>query len=198
MTADIYIVRHGNTFDPGETLLRVGARTDLPLSVSGAAQAERLGRFFQETGVTFVSVRSGPLLRTRQTAEAICAHQAGEVDVGIDPFLREIDYGPDEGVPETDVIARLGTDCLRDWEEAGKVPSGWLVDPPALEAAWRTLFNELRFLSGAHLVVTSNGVARFARSAMGDRGPGKLATGAYGLIRVNDGVPLTLAWNQRP
>ena len=40
---DIYIVRHGNTFDKGDVVTRVGARTDLPLSRSGFAQAEALG-----------------------------------------------------------------------------------------------------------------------------------------------------------
>ena len=54
MNADIYIVRHGNTFDPGDTLLRVGARTDLALSVSGCEQADRLGRHFLEKDIVFI------------------------------------------------------------------------------------------------------------------------------------------------
>ncbi|MBR9836035.1 MAG: histidine phosphatase family protein, partial [Alphaproteobacteria bacterium] len=30
MARPVYIVRHGNTFDKGDTVTRVGARTDLP------------------------------------------------------------------------------------------------------------------------------------------------------------------------
>ncbi|HAO37083.1 MAG TPA: histidine phosphatase family protein, partial [Hyphomonas sp.] len=37
--ARLIIVRHGNTFDKGDTVTRVGGRTDLPLSASGLAQA---------------------------------------------------------------------------------------------------------------------------------------------------------------
>ncbi|MEL6754250.1 MAG: histidine phosphatase family protein, partial [Pseudomonadota bacterium] len=42
----LYIVRHGNTFDTGDTVLRVGGRTDLPLSTSGEMQATALGIHF--------------------------------------------------------------------------------------------------------------------------------------------------------
>ena len=43
---DIYIVRHGNTFDKGDVVTRVGARTDLGLSSSGQTQAEALAIHF--------------------------------------------------------------------------------------------------------------------------------------------------------
>ena len=36
----ILICRHCNTFDKGDIIRRVGARTHLPLSLSGRAQAE--------------------------------------------------------------------------------------------------------------------------------------------------------------
>ncbi|MFZ4686424.1 MAG: histidine phosphatase family protein [Hyphomonadaceae bacterium] len=39
MQTRIFIVRHGNTFDKGDVVTRVGGRTDLPLSTSGSAQA---------------------------------------------------------------------------------------------------------------------------------------------------------------
>jgi len=40
----IVICRHGNTFDKGEIVTRVGARTDLPLSTSGRTQAKILAK----------------------------------------------------------------------------------------------------------------------------------------------------------
>jgi probable phosphoglycerate mutase len=198
MNADIYIVRHGNTFDPGDTLLRVGARTDLALSVSGCEQADRLGRHFRERDIVFSSIRTGPLRRTRETTDRIGAYQRSLADIRIEPFLKEIDYGPDEGVAESEVLARIGPAGLQAWEEAGRPPPGWIVDPPALEASWRSLFEHLQSSPGAHLVVTSNGIARFARSAIGDSGPGKLSTGGYGVIRLSAGGPEALCWNERP
>jgi probable phosphoglycerate mutase len=198
MTSDLYIVRHGNTFGPGETVLRVGARTDLPLSASGEAQAEALGRHFRDAGVKFKTARTGPLIRTRLTAERIGAYQLNALSLQFEPFLREIDYGPDEGVSEARVLERLGSEALREWEEEGRVPPGWLVEPERLEDAWRSLFETLRGTGGAHLVVTSNGVARFARSACGDKGPGKLSTGAFGIIRLYSDSTALLDWNVRP
>ena len=66
MPRDIYIVRHGNTFDKGDTVTRVGARTDLDLSVSGQAQADALGTYFRDKGIVFSRTIAGPLKRTRQ------------------------------------------------------------------------------------------------------------------------------------
>ena len=74
--ANLYVVRHGNTFEAGEAPRRVGARTDLPLTAAGLAQAEALGRHFADAGIRFTAVLSGPLLRTRQTAAAIIAFSA--------------------------------------------------------------------------------------------------------------------------
>ena len=106
MTARLYIVRHGNTFDRGDVVTRVGGRTDLPLSVSGRAQADALARHF--AGISFATARSGPLKRTRETARAILAAQSAALELTTDLFLREIDYGPDENRPEADVLEHGG------------------------------------------------------------------------------------------
>jgi len=41
------IARHGNNFDPGQTAVRVGIRTNLPLSASGRQQAINLGNYLK-------------------------------------------------------------------------------------------------------------------------------------------------------
>lgn len=66
MTARLIIVRHGNTFDKGDVVTRVGGRTDIPLSVSGRAQAESLAGHFSATSLD--SARSGPLKRRSATS----------------------------------------------------------------------------------------------------------------------------------
>lgn len=198
MTARLYIVRHGNTFDPGDVVTRVGGRTDMALSSSGRAQALALARSFRASGIAFRSARSGPLARTRETALAILSLQSAAPELVTDLFLREIDYGPDENRPETDVLARIGAEALDRWEREGAPPPGWRVDPDALVANWQGLFVKLADAPGAHLIVTSNGVARFARTAAGDAGAGKLRTGAWGVIALDGDAARVESWDERP
>jgi broad specificity phosphatase PhoE len=198
--AKIYIVRHGNTFEEGEVVTRVGGRTDLPLSSSGRVQAQKLAAHFLAHGVAFTSARSGPLQRTRATAATILGAQAGAPELLTELFLREIDYGPDENRPEREVVARIGQAALEAWESQGIPPQGWRVDPAALVGNWQELFSDLKDEIGAHLVVTSNGIARFAQQAIGlARADGKLATGAYGILELSpDGAAGLTAWNVKP
>ncbi len=205
MTRTVYIVRHGNTFDPGDTVTRVGARTDLPLSTSGNAQAEALAAHFAGRHISFAEAYSSPLKRTMQTAEAILAVQPMVMDLEFLEFLREVDYGPDENMPEAKVEARIGKAALTAWDERAVVPSGWQIDPGAVTQAWKSFFGALAEdkQGGPVLVVTSNGIARFALQLAldGKTSPHalKLKTGAYGRIQVTTLSEYSvLDWNQRP
>ncbi|GAB5459909.1 MAG: hypothetical protein Hens3KO_29390 [Henriciella sp.] len=206
MIRHIYIVRHGNTFDKGDTVTRVGARTDLALSNSGKGQAAALGNHFADAAIQFDRILSSPLQRTHQTARAICGRQSGQADIEFCEFLREIDYGPDENRPEPEVIARIGEQALSNWEEKALVPKGWRVDPAAIKQAWADCFASLtpsEAQNGPVLIVTSNGIARFAlQLAEGEQrsqAPLKLATGAIGRIDITENGELSVNfWNQRP
>ncbi len=196
MKTRIFVVRHGNTFDKGDIVTRVGGRTDLPLSTSGRGQAEALARHFAATA--FVTARSGPLKRTRETADAILAAQPEPPELLTDLFLREIDYGPDENQPEEEVVARIGKAALEAWERDAIVPAGWRADPAAIIGNWQELFHELRDQPGNHLVVTSNGIARFALQAVGESRPDlKLATAAWGVIVLEGETASVAEWNVR-
>ncbi|MDP3737641.1 MAG: histidine phosphatase family protein [Hyphomonadaceae bacterium] len=199
MKIKVYIVRHGNTFEKGDVVTRVGGRTDLALSASGEVQAQKLAQHFVGAGVAFATARSGPLKRTRRTAQVILAAQPAAPDLTTDLFLREIDYGPDENRPEDQVIARIGRPALEAWERESIPPPGWRVDPAAITGNWQELFADLRGEAGNHLVVTSNGIARFALAAAGEtRSDAKLATGAYGVVEIDDDAARVLEWNRRP
>lgn len=200
MSARVWIVRHGNTFDKGETVTRVGGRTDLALSVSGRAQAERLAEYFKTRVQAFASATTSPLKRTTQTGEAILAAQATPLMLANAEFLREIDYGPDENQPEKDVIARIGEAALQAWEQDAAPPQGWRVDPEALITGWSSFLDGLSGMPGDHLVVTSNGIARFVLYAIGAQGRAglKLPTGGVGLIELDDGAPRLDFWGERP
>ncbi|MFT5774931.1 histidine phosphatase family protein [Hyphomonas sp.] len=199
--ARLIIVRHGNTFDPGDTPTRVGARTDLPLSTSGEQQAAALAAHFRDTHL--VAAFCSPLLRTRQTARAILAGRAGAPALRILPFLTEIDYGPDENQTEDAVIARIGAAAIDAWDADATPPPGWHVDPTALRAAWADLLARAANLdSDANvLVVTSNGIARFLPDVVNELPAGlerKLKTGAWGSVAIDANGARILDWNVRP
>ena len=203
---DVYIVRHGNTFDAGETVTRVGGRTDLDLSVSGREQARNLANHFRDTAkVEFVSAYCSPLKRTRQTADIILAASARKnTTVETLGFLKEIDYGPDENRPEDVVIARLGQAALDLWDTQAIPPQGWHVDPALLRQAWFALLEELAHAPDHNpvLIVTSNGIARFALEAVTEgrdaSTPLKLKTGAFGRLRLTANKVELINWNSHP
>ncbi|EQB30475.1 histidine phosphatase family protein [Sphingobium ummariense] len=197
MTRRIFVIRHGNTFAPGESPRRIGARTDIPLVESGEVQADALGAWFAAQAFPVVRLFSGPLLRTRQTAARIGA-AIGQAPEGALSWLGEIDHGPDEGLPETEVVARVGADALAAWDEQGIAPKHWIVDSDARLTAWRAFFAEGG--EGADLLVTSNGAARFALLALG-LAPAtlKLRTGAFGELEIAPEGPAHLVrWDVRP
>lgn len=206
LAATFVIVRHGDTFAPGEAPRRIGARTDLPLVASGVAQAEGLGAAFARDGWRFDRLLAAPLRRTRDTAAAIRAALPDTPAPEPADFLAEIDHGPDEDRDEAAVIARVGAAALAAWDARGEPPPGWRVDPAARRAAWRALFARPR--GATVLLVTSNGAARFALLAAGlatvregaraGQPSLKLRTGAYGVLRATPGGVTLDAWDRRP
>ena len=188
----VYIVRHGNTFDKGDIVTRVGGRTDIPLSSSGVGQAQALGEHFK--AYNFARAYCSSLQRTRQTAEAITS------PVKTLDFLTEIDYGPDENKPEANVIARLGGKAIQAWDRDAIIPDGWKVKPDQIKADWTDFLAAHANLSEDTLLVTSNGTARFLFDVTDQTGAfeRKLKTGAYGVIDYLNGYPVITAWNIRP
>ncbi|MEL6859700.1 MAG: histidine phosphatase family protein [Pseudomonadota bacterium] len=202
---DLFIVRHGNTFDKGDTVTRVGARTDLALSTSGQTQAEALALHFMATQPAgFGAAYCSPLQRTRQTAETILAMRDPRPSLETLEFLREIDYGPDENQSEDAVIARIGEAALAAWDDNAVPPPGWDVDPERLKRAWRDLIGSTSTDRPTEpvLIVTSNGIARFVLDAVTkfEAQPDsiKLKTGAYGHLRVSGETVTLINWNMRP
>lgn len=197
MTQRLIVVRHGNTFAAGEPLRRIGARTDLALTDVGQAQATAIGRHYAAQGVVFDRVLTGPLIRTRATADAIVALQPDRIELTTAQFLVEIDHGVDENALEVDVEARIGHSALDAWDAHGTCPPGWVDDRSRRIAAWRAL--AAARVEGTTLLVTSNGAARFALAAFALSPPShKLRTGAWGTIAIDGAAIALIDWNVRP
>jgi 2,3-bisphosphoglycerate-dependent phosphoglycerate mutase len=199
----LLIARHGNTFDPGDTVLRVGKRTDLSLSSSGREQAQRLGNFFKETDLEIHTVFTSSLKRTIETAKI--ALETAELPIHIlqNHMFDEIDYGPDEGKPESEVIARIGEAALKEWDLKATVPPGWLVDPAKIIENWHNFaaMVQHKFPEQTVLVVTSNGIARFAPHLTDDVNtfsePLKISTGALCCFKSTSSGWMIEYWNKK-
>lgn len=202
----LYIVRHGNTFEAGEAPRRIGARTDLPLTASGLAQAEALGAQFAAAGVRFARALSSGLKRTRATADAILARQPHPLVLETADFLAEVDHGPDENQTEDVVLSRVGRAALDLWDAEAVAPMGWDVRADWRRERWLDFADEAltAHRNDAILLVTSNGAGRFALSAFGLKPGGKtrsvkFRTGSYGLVEAGGGGKFRLLeWDKRP
>jgi broad specificity phosphatase PhoE len=92
VTTVTHLLRHGRTEHTPER--RYSGRNELPLSVTGRAEAEAAAARAKELGIEVVV--ASPLRRTRETAEIVAA-QLG-VPVEFDDDLVELDFGDLEGL----------------------------------------------------------------------------------------------------
>ncbi len=209
MPNQLLIARHGNTFAKGDTLRRVGARTDIPLVASGIEQAKRLGLYLRENNIKLAAAFSGPLKRAKQTAIEALQNSGNEnVDLIIDSSFNEIDYGSDDGRAEDEVICRIGKEALKKWDEDAIAPKGWLVEPEKIIQDWQNFAQMLleKYTDKTILVVTSNGTARFAPYLTGNfeefkkNYKIKMATGAVSsmIFDENSKIWQVKYWNLKP
>ncbi|MDD3370899.1 MAG: histidine phosphatase family protein [Alphaproteobacteria bacterium] len=205
MKTTLIIARHGNTFSPGDVVTRVGARTDMPLSPSGLEQATKLGLYLREYNLLPDIVFTSSLRRTKQTAAQALATADVQCMASAISLFDEIDYGVDENKPEAEVVARVGEAALKAWDEDAIVPKGWNVDVEGIVRGWKAFGDEmLRGFGGKKiLVVTSNGIARFAPHLTGDfegfrqSHKLKLSTGALAVLAHNRAWTVEV-WNVKP
>lgn len=200
----LLIARHGNTFTADQTPTRVGARTDLPLVTKGMEQGKALGRYLLDQGLVPDEVFVSRLQRTQQTAQAALDVMGVQRPLQPRAMFDEIDYGPDENQPEADVIARLGEEALALWDSQAVPPPGWQVDPAQIIRSWQDFAANYAGQNKTLLVVTSNGIARFAPYLTQDfdgfarHFPIKLSTGALGVLRWDQECWQAEGWNIRP
>ncbi|CCB89420.1 histidine phosphatase family protein [Simkania negevensis] len=202
----LIIVRHGNTFEKGETPRRVGGRTDIPLVSSGVYQAQCIGRYLQKMNISLDAVYSSPLLRTRKSADIILEVLGSNTSVIPLEIFKEIDYGPDENQTEEKVISRIGVRAIEAWNQHAKVPEGWNAHPDAIISNWKVFAKEMRekYPTGTILVTTSNGILRFSPhitgifAAFAQKYPIKVSTGALCIFKyLHDRWTIT-EWNLKP
>lgn len=202
----LLIARHGNTFGPDDKVTYVGARTDKPLVESGRDQAKAIGRYLKDNRLIPDVVYSSALQRAQETAKIAVKESGVSNPVFTLDIFNEIDYGPDENKTKDEIIARIGAQPLKDWDDNNLVPPGWNADPETIIKHWVDFADQAR----AHddnetiLVVTSNGIARFAPYITGDydafrrdHSP-KMATGGLSILRYSGAKWVIEGWNIKP
>jgi len=223
----LIVVRHGNTFNSGDVICRVGSATDLPLTETGMMQARAAGAMLKDMELIPDVIFHAPLLRTCQSAVGI-AESFPETVLSEAEFLSELDYGCDDGKPEDEVVLRLGIvemaeqitpdtslddlrtagkAALKRWDSEAVLPKAWyfLADrAEKLSSQWQEFAD---FVAGKYagktvVAATSNGIARFSKAILPDdeklEGSLKLATGASGVYAYENGRWHSTLWNVRP
>lgn len=197
----LYVVRHGDTFNKGDVILRCGRRTDLPLSATGRDRADRLGAYFRAQNINPKHIYASPLRRTQETK----SHTLGDdVPFTIAEPLNEIDHGPDEGKPEDAVIARLGHDVLDLWNKELVMPPEWSPRPEVIADNARAFLDKVAACpdDGDHMAFTSSGVARFFTLACTWDIPKpddlKLSVCGFAVLEYSPTGWHVTAWNVKP
>lgn len=205
MTTRLIIARHGNTFTKDQIPTRVGGRTDLPLVES--ERGTNIGKYLKLKNMLPDAVYAAPLKRTMETAGLAVAAMGEALVVQQEDCFREIDYGPDENKTEEEVIARIGEDAIRLWNEKAVAPEGWLVDVPELIQTWKRWADKIaeEYKNQTVMIVSSNGVIRFAPyitddfDAFAQAHDIKVGTGCLCVFEKEEGQPwVCKEWNLKP
>jgi 2,3-bisphosphoglycerate-dependent phosphoglycerate mutase len=187
----LILVRHGNTFEQGETPLQVGAKTDLPLTAYGLLQAEAVGKYLSTIGVIPQVIYAGRLKRQTESAQVIA--QLFGLSLQKSPALNEIDYGLWEGLTANE-IQKTWPKEYAEWNEEAKWQGH--IFQGSDKAHFKQLLDWLEFLKQAHfgktvLAVTSNGLLRFLKNE-------KVKTGHFCEVILEEKGYRIVQWNQKP
>jgi len=162
----VIVSRHGNTFLPGETVVWVGARQDLPLVDTGIKQAKHLAQSLQQANITLNAVYCGPLKRTSDYARIVVDELNASLEPIVDPRLNEIDYGHWSGLSTLDIQKRNDGSELAAWENFSQWPknAGWTSSAIFIANEVSAFADDLikqHAPTDSILVITSNGRLRY-------------------------------------
>ena len=205
--ATLLLVRHGNTFEAGETSTFVGGKTDMKLTATGEEQGRAIAAMIAAHDLPLGGVISGPLVRTRRFAEMIA--QAASTVFTIDERLCEIDYGLWENKSSDEVKALYGASIVEQWEKDGVWPEdmNWAPSEAKLIRNVDSLLAEQHKklsnpkTSATRVIVTSNGILRYVYRSITGKAPDKAAkvgTGCFCRLETEGEGWTIKEWNAKP
>lgn len=203
---DLYLIRHGNTFDPGDKVVWAGSRNDLPLVKKGLEQAEAAAKWLADNNIKPAAVYCGPLSRTRTFAAILRERLNLTSQPVIDPRLDELDYGEWSGLTDAEVAERFGEDALIAWRDKGTWPEhgNWGQSEAEVLEETRSFLMDItqRFTADDSVIaVTSNGRLKYFLKACAHNVPvGEVSvkTGSICLVRKREGLQSeVIFWNKK-
>lgn len=185
----LILVRHGNTFESGQTPVQVGARTDLPLTAHGRVQAEEMAKHLVNECITPKAIFSGKLKRQLESANIIAGYFG--LDVQDASALMEIDYGLWEGLTAKEIAAKWPKE-YEEWTDQATWQNAIFQGTEAghrqnLENWVKSLRNT--YQGEAVVAITSNGLLRFLKNE-------KVKTGHFCELQVLENAIRICSWNQ--
>ncbi len=149
----IYLIRHAQPAYPGGKMMCLGQKNDLPLSALGLAQAQCLGRHFE--ALPLEAVYTSPLLRARQTAQAVAG---AACPVLVLPELIELDGGEWDGLTFDQLHERYPAYFGKGRQAS--CPPGGETDEQGLARAYAALAHIANHTERCAAVVAHSGVNR--------------------------------------
>lgn len=156
----IYLFRHAQTDWRSGTPCCLGSRTDAPITAEGRAAACALAPLLRERGIE--AVRSSPMLRCRQTAQAM----SGDLPVGTVPGLEELDCGDWDGLSFDEIRARYPEDYARRGLDPALPPPGGETPAHAAQRGLAALYDLAARTRGDLAVVAHAGLNRAVLCAL--------------------------------
>jgi len=211
----LFLIRHGNTFNKGETPVQVGAKTDLALTDKGLEQAKSLAEYFKKEGIAPKAIFSGSLLRQVQTAEILKESLNINSEIQTQTALQEIDYGLWEGLSVEDIKASWANEYTA-WTDGGVWPEEVFAEKEVkrikeLQKLFTYLSENFKETDDV-ILVSSNGIIRqFTRFVAGERNSLwedlseskeidslKVRTGSFSEMKILDDCAEKISWNLLP
>lgn len=165
----LLLLRHGNTFEEGQTPTQVGARSDLPLTLQGCEQAKNFSCYLLSNKIEPKAIFAGKLQRQQKTAQIIQESLRLNTSFLYEPALTEIDYGAWEGLSSEEISSRWPEEYA-NWTHAGAWPEKIFPQPLEKHIAdiksWLEILRKTCAPQDTIVAVTSNGLMRLFYSLL--------------------------------
>ena len=191
-----YLIRHAQPVYPGGKMMCLGQKNDVPLSPLGFRQAKALSRHFQNLPIE--AVYTSPLLRARQTAQAVVgkAHP-----VHVLPDLIELDGGEWDGLTFDELHERY-PEYFGKGRQAS-CPPGGETDEQGLARAYAALAHIVTHTQHSAAIVAHSGINRILlcdllRQPMHEKKRVAQDCGCINILEYRDGKWLVREINLKP
>lgn len=206
----LILCRHGNTFGPGDKVVRAGSAEDFPLVEKGLNQAEDVAQFIEKRNWAISGLYCSPLKRTQKTAEIVANKLNLSIAPTIDEKLNELNYGAWGGLTDAEIGESCNQEELDAWNqhsvwpvEAGFQPEEQTVRAEVSEFAQQLTLNHDD--NESVLVVSSNGRLRYFLQLIDGEldkrfrsGEFKVKTGHVCVFEYHQESWNLISWNESP